>query len=221
MRSCADLALALESALPFEGRVGFCELDRPELPSGTTFDVPPAWGEKRRRDFLAGREAARLALEKLGVRGEVGRDPSGVPLFPSGTVGSITHTGRQVTRAFSLVATGADHLGIDAEEVRELDLALRSYIADDSELDGLLRAQVRPDALAIAAFCAKEAFYKCVFPELRRFVGFKDVVIQCEPHGTNRWNCVLTLKSESLARPGTILVSGRLVLCAVWNPTAR
>ena len=55
--------------------------------------IPPVRGvAKRQAEYLAGRLCAREALHQLCGQALVpGRDEDGVPLWPAGTVGSITH----------------------------------------------------------------------------------------------------------------------------------
>src|SRR5688572_18568678 len=61
--------------------------------SAAAADVPGAFALKRRAEYLAGRHAAGHALSALGLPARVGRSPNGLPLWPPGAVGSITHGG--------------------------------------------------------------------------------------------------------------------------------
>ena len=132
--------------------------------------------DKRRREFVGARHCARQALAELGeppaaiLRGE-----RGMPVFPKGVVGSLTHCDGY--RAAALGHTLAVRsVGIDAEPhgplpdgvLGEVSLrAEREELADNSgewHLDRLL-------------FCAKEATYKAWFPLTRRWLGFEDALI--------------------------------------------
>src|SRR5947207_7559339 len=72
-------------------------------------------GDKRRREFAAGRACARLALERLGrSNGPVLRGSNREPVWPDGVVGSITHTAGYCAAAVT-EASCVLGLGIDAE----------------------------------------------------------------------------------------------------------
>ncbi|MCA0400085.1 MAG: 4'-phosphopantetheinyl transferase superfamily protein [Proteobacteria bacterium] len=130
----------------------------------------------RRAEFLAGRLCAMLALEALSGKWEdiaVHTDRS--PIWPAGFIGSISHT---KSRAIALVASEAHYarLGVDLEAMMDEARAapLARMIVEESEI------ALRPVDMPFAAFLtlifsAKEAFYKAVYPQLRRFLGFHDV----------------------------------------------
>ncbi|MER7461274.1 hypothetical protein [Streptomyces sp. NPDC097981] len=116
------LMLAREAGLPGSG-VGVHKTARtgppeyvPDLERG--FRVSP----RRRREYLAGRAAARDALAVLGLGGyPVARTPRGVPVWPPGVVGSISHSAHWAV-AIAVPADVATHCGIDIEEpVRPCD----------------------------------------------------------------------------------------------------
>lgn len=176
---------------------GITEAHEVERLSALTSDeMPPSfhsWVEKRRREYRCGRHHARQALTRAGgAPVPILRDPEGVPLFPPGYRGSITHTGRNSTLAAAAVAPGSHHLGIDAEELRDLPEDMIEYILSPQERE-VLRESLRGVSLpiskegqgALIAFSAKEAFYKCVFPKLRCHLGFHDVEFRLERAPTN------------------------------------
>ncbi|MBX6384282.1 MAG: 4'-phosphopantetheinyl transferase, partial [Microbispora sp.] len=71
--------------------------------------------DRRRREFVTGRHCARLALARIGVPpGPIPRGERGAPVWPAGTVGSITHCS-----GYRAAAVAPAHLaraiGIDAE----------------------------------------------------------------------------------------------------------
>src|SRR5690606_33698949 len=75
----------------------------PLLPEETPLGYD-SWAEKRRREFRAGRHHAKHALLAAGAPSAcILRDADGVPQFPSGFSGSITHTGRSKTYAAAIV----------------------------------------------------------------------------------------------------------------------
>jgi 4'-phosphopantetheinyl transferase EntD len=77
----------------------------------------PGAGERRRFFFGLGRAAARDALAELGIAPvAIGSGPGGEPLWPTGIVGAISHTG---DLAIAIVGRAADYagLGVDVERL--------------------------------------------------------------------------------------------------------
>jgi enterobactin synthetase component D len=136
--------------------------------------VPERAVDKRRAEFLAGRLAAAHALKALGVSGRVARNPDGSPSWPEAVVGSITHG---AGRALCAVArkTSLSSLGIDVELLmkEQASLELRRRICSASELAALARTLPAPEHhLVSLAFSAKESLYKCLYPQVGRFMEF-------------------------------------------------
>lgn len=181
--------------------------------------VPPGydrWVEKRKREFRCGRHHARLALEAAGSKTtHVPRDDDGVPLFPPGFFGSITHTGRTQTFGAAVVAKSPIRVGLDAENQQTLSQDMMTMVLSAAEVSALTSASTErllPSRralgdLALIAFSAKEAFYKCTYPEHRTFLGFHDVEFS------------LHEKLEHIDR-GTVLGSFELRLLRVDVPKA-
>jgi 4'-phosphopantetheinyl transferase EntD len=116
---------------------------------------------KRVEEFAAGRVCARAALAQLGIAdAPLLRGPDRRPVWPSGVVGSITHTDRYCAAA---VARSSAFLGIgiDVERVGRLTRDVQQRICSPRELDrlGAMDDGARQDA-ATVIFSAKEAFYK-------------------------------------------------------------
>jgi 4'-phosphopantetheinyl transferase EntD len=143
--------------------------------------------DKRRREFTAGRECARIALGKLGIEpvpiliGE-----RGAPQWPPGIVGSITHCAGYRAAAVAH-ASDVAAIGMDAEPGDPLPRGVLDVISLPAERARLAAlAGERPavcwDRLL---FSAKESVYKTWFPLARRWLGFEsaDVVIDA-PGGT-------------------------------------
>lgn len=138
----------------------------------------------RRREFLAGRTAARRALAAMGApSGPILRRPDRAPIWPATWVGSITHTR---THAAAAVARGRDFaaLGVDFEAVGRFDLALaRQILTSDEQLALLALPPEARQARLAAVFCAKEAFYKAQHPLTGRWLGFRHVEVLLEGAG--------------------------------------
>lgn len=131
---------------------------------------------RRLREFSAGREHARAALEQLGLRSPgVAVGPGRAPLWPAGFVGSISHAGNLVL-AVAAPTTALRAIGVDLEPAVPLDADLVHRVCRPGELERL----ASPASAAQRAkliFSAKESVYKCVAPLTGVFLEFEDVEI--------------------------------------------
>jgi len=131
---------------------------------------------KRRQDFRAGRAAARSALRQLGVA-DVGipRGADGLPRWPDGFVGSISHCpgrgGAAVARVTEVAA-----VGLDIEVRRRVHSRLVAAVSTPRERAWMSASGTTLEA-ATLVFSAKEAVYKCVYPVMRARLAFADVEI--------------------------------------------
>ncbi|MFE2165938.1 4'-phosphopantetheinyl transferase [Streptomyces sp. NPDC059447] len=143
----------------------------------------------RRREFATVRLCARRALHELGggpgpgtAAGAPGGvallpDGDGVPGWPDGVVGSMTHTRGYRAAAVARTADVA-RLGIDAEPDRPLRDGVLETIASPAELGGpAARGGGGGVCWDRLLFCAKEAAYKAWFPHARVRLGFRDVEV--------------------------------------------
>jgi 4'-phosphopantetheinyl transferase EntD len=174
-------------------------------------------GENRRREFAAGRAAARTALSKAGASPiPVLAEETGEPLWPAGFVGSITHAGGW---AIAAVATTDRYaaLGIDLESDEPLDTRLLPLVCRRDEIEGNVKLGSRVVDAAKLRFVAKEAFYKATFPKGRRFIEFEEIFIAIDP-GSNRFDARLMsdrdVAAETRAASGIFIHQGSM-LCAV------
>jgi 4'-phosphopantetheinyl transferase EntD len=142
----------------------------------------------RRAEFATARTCARQALAALGAPAEavpVGEKRS--PVWPSGVVGSITHT-----RGFrgAAVAWGSvvRSLGIDAEVHDALPTGVLDAVSSPEERSGLARlSAARPEvSWDRLLFSAKESVYKTWFPLTGRWLGFEDAELVPAVDGTFR-----------------------------------
>lgn len=137
---------------------------------------------KRQREFTAGRNCARLALQRLGITPvpalRVGARRE--PLFPAGVSGTLTHTHDYCAAA--VIRQGAVHsIGIDAE--------VNDPLGDDIVRLVLLPAeQAMVAALAVPGLCTgkllfsiKEAFYKAYFQVAGQYLDFLDACVSLAP----------------------------------------
>jgi len=158
-----------------------------EVPGAGADDLFPeeraqaaSFADKRRQHFAAGRRTARRAMAELGVQ------PQPVPIgaarepgWPSGVVGSISHTddycAAAVARAGEIVS-----LGIDVELAASVGQRVAERIAVEAEWKG---TGARDESWATVLFSAKEAFYKLQSPVTGEFLGFRDVLVEIAPRG--------------------------------------
>ncbi|MGW0389331.1 4'-phosphopantetheinyl transferase family protein [Streptomyces sp. NPDC003042] len=145
----------------------------------------------RRREFATVRHCARRALRALpgGTGGPAVAllpDPDGLPRWPAGVVGSMTHT-RGYRAAAVARAADVARLGIDAEP----DRPLRAGVLETISTPGERAALPWPGGASVDApgavpggvcwdrllFCAKEAAYKAWFPHARVRLAFPDVEV--------------------------------------------
>jgi len=129
---------------------------------------------KRRNDFTSGRACARRALERIGVDAvAIPRGERGMPVWPRGIVGSITHC-RGYRAAAVARSEAVSSLGIDAEPHESLPDGVLRQVAFGPEL-AMVATPARGVCLDKLLFCAKEAIYKAWFPLTRRWLGFECV----------------------------------------------
>jgi len=146
------------------------------LPAALAKAVP-----KRQAEFVAGRLAARRAIERLGVAAAMpGIGPSREPQWQAGVTGSITHAG-EIAGAVAVVSSSVTGVGIDIENVVEADAreAIRELAITPGE-HALLEARRRhlsAGMIVTIAFSAKESFFKGVFSSVGRYFGFDAVRI--------------------------------------------
>jgi 4'-phosphopantetheinyl transferase EntD len=181
--------------------------------------------DKRRREFTAGRECARIALGKLGIEpvpiliGE-----RGAPRWPPGIVGSITHCDGYRAAAVAHASDVAT-IGMDAEPGDPLPSGVLDVISLPAERARLAAlAGERPavcwDRLL---FSAKESVYKAWFPLTGRWLGFEDADVTLSPDGTFTARLRTELTEPTEAQPpasfaGRWLAGGGLIMAAIAVP---
>lgn len=112
---------------------------------------------KRQAEFAAGRAAARVALAALGhPEIAIPAGPHRAPLWPTGIVGSITHTNGCCFAALAR-QTAVLAIGVDAE----LAVPLSSSVASNVLTPHEQRLSQGP-LTGTAIFSAKEAVYKAL-----------------------------------------------------------
>lgn len=136
---------------------------------------------RRVSEFIGGRVAARQAMRKLGIQpGPIPMGPDRAPIWPMGTVGSISHAG---DLCLATVARTQDYqmIGVDLEPDTPLAADLVDEVSTADELSE--RPDAPPTVAAKRIFSAKEAVYKAIYPRLRKVVGFGAVTIRYTSEG--------------------------------------
>lgn len=181
--------------------------DLPEVYPSEKRLLSPKAVLKRKREFQAGRAAARDALEKLGLpETSIGRHPNGSPIWPDGVSGSITHS-EEIALAAVWRSTTA--LGIDLEANEELPFEMSSEIASEQELENA--AQVFRASLSAprSVFCIKESVYKAISRTIGRIVDFREVEIRPESDGQS-FQAIATSNLLPAVEKGHVLANGML-----------
>jgi 4'-phosphopantetheinyl transferase EntD len=119
---------------------------------------------------------ARRALDLLGV-GSSGLlpDADGIPQWPEGTVGSISHC-RGVAMAVGAKLVDCRLLGLDLEKTNRLSAGAIKQVLHPIEEIFVDGDQLKASIL----FSLKEAFYKAQFPKWRAVGNFSDLAMEVD-----------------------------------------
>lgn len=184
-------------------------------------ELPPLWpGEEaavaaaratRRREFAGGRAAARAALVAAGVApAALPALPDRRPRWPDGVQGSIAHSASLAIAAAGAAAAWRG-LGLDLEAEGQVGPDLASVILGPGERDS------PPDLTA--AFCAKEAVQKALFPVCRELLDFHDLSLRlCEDGFVARLQRAAGPVAAGTQLAGQLLRAGGHVIAAVFWP---
>lgn len=158
---------------------------------------------KRRLEFIAGRLCARRALAQFGIEKFpllVGNNRE--PIWPTGIVGSISHTEGYCAVAVSrkcLIKT----IGLDVELTRRLSRDCWRQICTRSELAWVDSLPLdRRLENVILLFSAKECLYKCQHSISKTWLDFHDVSITINPD-IGEFNAILLVNVGSSFKRGT------------------
>jgi 4'-phosphopantetheinyl transferase EntD len=168
---------------------------------------------KRVQEFAAGRMCARRALAELGIANfpiKVADDRQ--PIWPDGTVGSITHTDG-FCAAVVAERRRMSALGLDSEVVADVNAQIWPSICVPIEAEWVRSLPVSEQASAVALiFSAKEAFYKCQYPVAREPLNFDDVSIEAVAWGAAEGVFeIRPIRDIAIARSASLPMQGRYV----------
>lgn len=141
--------------------------------------------EARKQEFTAGREAARLAMRRIGTASaEIPMGADRAPVWPKGLIGSLSHSG-DICVAIVAQIGPLQSLGVDIELDTPLEDDLLDTICGDREREWLTtqKAEAR-GKLAKLIFSAKECAYKCQYPLSREMIDFMafEITLDVENH---------------------------------------
>lgn len=140
----------------------------------------------RQAEFGDARWCAHQALADLGYDSDspILRGERGMPRWPQGVTGSLTHTDG-LRAAVVAPISSVRSLGLDAEPAEPLPDGVLGAIARPSELaqiDEFRAAGV--DCADRLLFCAKESTYKSWFPMTQRWLDFDGAEVDLRADGT-------------------------------------
>ncbi len=159
---------------------------------------------KRRADFIAGRFCACRALVLAGLSGssEVGTGENRSPIWPSGWVGSITHTegysAAAVARANSLRAIGIDSERLFTEQVCE-EVSAKVLVEGERMLfERSLVSAVPFSQFVSVVFAVKESLFKALNPLTGTYFDMENAELTALDFskGTARWKLLTELSGE-------------------------
>ncbi len=172
---------------PFPDYIGFAVMTRVHLRALSPQEgrlLSARASEKRRREFVLGRHAAAEALRLAGMDPPppVLREPDGSPRWPAGYVGTITHC-KGIAASAVCPSPLSRGVGIDLEDLSaEVSPDTYGLVCTPEELswvEEVLPAEQKIRFLSL--FSAKEAGFKAFFPQVRRFIDFRDARLRWDP----------------------------------------
>ena len=169
---------------------------------------------KRQIEFATGRWCAREALKKINIE-DIALSPgsAGNPIWPSGICGSITHS----NGAYCAAVSKKDHntaIGIDVENhQRIISPKALGYILNHDEYKWLEKTAQRKK-IEMLIFSAKEAFFKMVYPIVKKQFYF-DKVSVLPVKNTGEFSIVLNSDLGKSFRKGSIF-NGYYFLNSSW-----
>jgi 4'-phosphopantetheinyl transferase EntD len=175
--------------------------------------------QKRKSEFAAGRVCARRALAMLGfIESPLLVAQERVPLWPTGALGSISHTDDYCVAVAGLTRNFSG-IGVDTEILGRVEPELWPHVFRIEEIACLKQlSESRQIEMAAIMFSAKEAFYKCQFSVTRSWLGFEDVSVEAGEEDTFRiLICDKEARSSSFQKPlcGRYAIQRTHVICGM------
>lgn len=156
----------------------------------------------RRREYSAGRAAARKALVNAGANAApIVANPDRSPRWPPGFRGSITHC-EGFCSAVVAREDAAAGVGLDAELAVPLATDLYHLVCRPAEFMHFAALPSIDDVdWPKLAFSAKESFYKCYYPAMQAFLTFRDVSVAFSVDAALPSQGTFSIALENMAKP--------------------
>jgi len=136
----------------------------------------PARQPAMRRASGAARWIAHRLLADLGIKNvALPRAPSGAPVWPDGTIGSLAHDDDMAVAAVATVGRILS-LGIDVEPALPLPDDIFGIVVTAADRTGAADPRLAGRIL----FAAKEAVYKAAYPLDREVLGYEDIAVDLD-----------------------------------------
>lgn len=161
---------------------------------------------KRRAEFASARALARIALARMGREPTaVPRGGKGMPIWPTGVVGTMTHCDGYRGVALAEVEEFRS-VGVDVEPHRALPNGVLETVSLPEEREWVRAAAMgEPDVhWDLLLFTAKETTYKVWYPLTRRWLGFADARITFNVDDVSGAEAVGRWSSEILIDPTVV-----------------
>lgn len=133
--------------------------------------------EKRAYEYLGGRICASEALRAVGCStiGALLSSDNRIIDWPAGYQASISHSAGFVT-AVAIKNSDISSIGVDLELVMPIDRAIKlaSRLLTNEEMHGGINPTDQTSLETTLIFSAKESIFKCLYPVVRVYFGFKD-----------------------------------------------
>lgn len=137
-----------------------------------------SFDEKRMLDFCRGRYCAHECCKVYQMESPILISDTGVPLFPDGIQGSISHS-MNLAGAVSCNTGSYLAIGLDIETIGRVRHQLWNLLFTTNENQYLSQLDKSRQAIESTLFYSlKEAFYKMQFQITNQFLDFHDVEIQ-------------------------------------------
>lgn len=174
----------------------------------------------RQAEYATGRALVRQLLQKLGADPmPLFSGPDRMPVWPDGIVGSISHS----SGLCAVAVAGSDTvtaLGIDLEAADPLEPELWPLVGTSDEITCVAEFLSTSNCglAAKALFSAKEAAFKCWYPDGKAMIEFTDATLVRQP-GSGLLG--LTVQGQPYIYQGcdrllTTLEEG-FIFCAAWK----
>lgn len=177
---------------------------------------------RRQGESDAARELARALLRPHGIMAApLLRHAHGFPIWPEGWVGSLAHSAGWCAVAQARV-TRTRGVGVDVEDPARMRREMWAHLLTSGEVAVIASMpETAHAAAATAIFCAKEAFFKAVFPLDQRVPGFLDVAVEWRGDGEFRLRKEVPAPGAMFAvedAAGRVTTRDGIVLAAAWVP---